>query len=325
MKQATNLLRAECKNGYNMGTIRQDEKFLQRLSAKSRGYIYNNSRYINVRAIRLDSPSQGIPFIFNQWLVGFTDGDGTFTIDRQKGGKKWNLVFKLNQAKVNGQLMHFIKICQGIGHITYTQNRVTYRVRDRNHLTNIIFPIFDAFPQKTTKYLDYLLIKEASNLIDNRNSYTTERFNEKMEIIYSKLINIRESGVEYEGSFVLTDDWLLGFWEAEGSLYIVDKAESGRPLRLSHGLGITQKKDRRILEQIRIKLVGKANVKFNRHGFYSWDSTSKIVVNKAILFFQGRLKGRKSLTFAIWKKSLNYTGDKLKESRDLIRKVIKSD
>jgi hypothetical protein len=46
---------------------------------------------------------------FNEWLVGLTDGDGTFTIDRQKNGKKWGLVFKVSQKKTNAQVLYYIK------------------------------------------------------------------------------------------------------------------------------------------------------------------------------------------------------------------------
>ena len=37
--------------------------------------------------------------IFYQWLVGFTDGDGTFSIAHQNG--KWSLAFKLSQHEYN--------------------------------------------------------------------------------------------------------------------------------------------------------------------------------------------------------------------------------
>jgi len=33
--------------------------------------------------------------LFSQWLVGFTDGDGTFSVARQNG--TWSLIFKLGQ------------------------------------------------------------------------------------------------------------------------------------------------------------------------------------------------------------------------------------
>ena len=45
--------------------------------------------------------------IFNQWLVGFTDGDGTFSINRQNKNK-WSLTFKLSQSTYNLKLLYFI-------------------------------------------------------------------------------------------------------------------------------------------------------------------------------------------------------------------------
>lgn len=110
----------------------------------------------------------------------------------------------------------------------------------------------------------------------------------------------------------------MGFWEADGSLYIVEKS----PDRLCHGLGICQKKDSYLLELIKYKFKSKANVKYNNKGFFSWDSTSKIVILRAIKLFDGKFKGHKSLRFSIWKKSLNFKGKKLKGSRDLLRKLV---
>lgn len=262
------------------------------------------------------------PFIFNHWLVGFTDGDGTFTIDRQNNGLKWNLVYKISQAKVNGQLIHFIKKNIGVGHITTDAKNITFRVRDLNSLNTKIFPIFDETPCLTSKYFDYILIKEAAKQMQNKENMSLIVFNTSMEKIYGKLKNIRESGIETNHTIKLTDDWLLGFWEAEGSLYIVKKDSGKGQERYCHGLGITQKKDRRVQELIRMKFNSKSQVRFNNHKFYSWDSTSKLVVNKVIDFLDGRQKGRKSLSFSIWKKSLNYTGARLIKSRDLMRKII---
>jgi hypothetical protein len=64
---------------------------------------------------------------FYNWLVGFIDGDGCFTIDRQnkKDGLKWNLVFKITQSKINAQLIYFIKKNLGIGHITTDTHSIT--------------------------------------------------------------------------------------------------------------------------------------------------------------------------------------------------------
>jgi len=43
---------------------------------------------------------------FEQWLVGFTDGDGTFMIDRLNNGSKWVLGFKISQDHANAQILY---------------------------------------------------------------------------------------------------------------------------------------------------------------------------------------------------------------------------
>jgi len=53
--------------------------------------------------------------LFYQWLVGFTDGDGTFSIVHQN--EKWSLTFKLSQHEYNMRLLYFIKTQLGIGNI----------------------------------------------------------------------------------------------------------------------------------------------------------------------------------------------------------------
>lgn len=53
--------------------------------------------------------------LFYQWLVGFTDGEGTFYIAYHNG--KWSLTFKLSQHEYNKRLLYFIKSQLGVGHI----------------------------------------------------------------------------------------------------------------------------------------------------------------------------------------------------------------
>ena len=45
--------------------------------------------------------------IFHQWLVGFTDADGTFSIVRQNNN--WSLIFQIGQSNYNLRVLHFIK------------------------------------------------------------------------------------------------------------------------------------------------------------------------------------------------------------------------
>jgi hypothetical protein len=56
---------------------------------------------------------------------------------------------------------------------------------------------------------------------------------------------IREEAVAYKNSLLY---WLVGFWEVEGSFYIIEKeaeAEAGND-RYVHGIGLTQKEDRHV-------------------------------------------------------------------------------
>lgn len=291
------------KNVYNMGTIRQGNKNpLQRL-----GMDPKKVNLFNVRTIQNDS--------FNNWLVGFVDGDGCFTIDRQKNGEKWNIVFKISQSKTNAQLIYKIKKELKKGRVTSDNESVTYRVRKRKDLIKTIQPLFEKFPLRTQKYYDLLLIKQALNILESPKPINLK--NEEMNEIYEKLQNNRHKSKELPLLETINTDWLVGFWEAEGSFYITVKEGE----RLCHGLGITQKKDSYLQNLIRYKLESKAKVKYNKNEFYSWDSTSKKVIAKAIKLFEGKFKGRKSLIFTIWKRSLNYKGQRLKKAQELIRKL----
>ena len=109
--------------------------------------------------------------IFYQWLVGFTDGDGTFSIVRQN--EKWSLTFKVSQSTYNLRLLYFIKKELGVGSIYIEGNGkyAHFRIRDRKVLESVIFPIFDKYPLLTSKYYNYLKFKEAYKILIN-NSLT---------------------------------------------------------------------------------------------------------------------------------------------------------
>src|SRR5882672_7796440 len=80
--------------------------------------------------------------IFHQWLVGFTDGEGTFSIVHLNN--KWSLIFKIEQNIYNIRILHFIKKQLGVGkiHIEKDGKLACFIVRDLAVLQSIIFPIF---------------------------------------------------------------------------------------------------------------------------------------------------------------------------------------
>lgn len=106
-----------------MGTIRQNcykilckyhiSKIIKRVTILQRLNVRTLSKKIITRNYCVSSiiktEHKNYPFFFYQWLVGFTDGDGTFTLDRLENGKKWVIVFKISQKSNNGQLLYYIK------------------------------------------------------------------------------------------------------------------------------------------------------------------------------------------------------------------------
>ena len=119
------------------------------------------------------------PLSFYKWLVGFTDGDGCFTIYKQ--GNKWSLIYKLSQKDTNIQQLYYIKNIQKVGHITKENTGMcSFRIRNKEHLKDVIFPIFDSYNQRTVKYYDYHIIKQAYN-IQSDNSIEKEELNLKVQ------------------------------------------------------------------------------------------------------------------------------------------------
>lgn len=220
---------------------------------------------------------------------------------------------------------------QGIGQVTESKNGIwSYRVRNKEQIKRVIFPIFDSFTLLTVKYYDYIQIKQAYDILTSHNS--KEEINRKMEEINLHLKNgpdpnykspiwkdIDCNNITSKHIPFISKHWLIGFWEAEGSFYIVKKEEG----RYAHGMGLTQKTDRQILEIIRQIFDSKAKVKDRKpkQDFYSWDSIGNNGCNLAIKYFDGYFIGRTSQKFAIWKKSIYYIGNDIIESRNLLKKL----
>lgn len=263
--------------------------------------------------------------LFYQWLVGFTDGDGTFSIAYQNG--KWSLTFKLSQHEYNGRLLHFIKSQLGVGSISVeTKTKmVNYRIRDRKILSQIIFPIFDKYPLLTSKYFNYLKFKEAYRILEDINLTKSQRDELMFNLVKKvpsgnymspawKKINNEVSNI-YEASMVMSKAWLIGFTEAEGSFYLVNKSKD----RIVHGFEITQKLDLIVLSAIGYILGIKTS---SKKTYYTVVTTNSRSIENIIKYFNNTMKGMKSFEFRVWARSyIKYKGefDKLNQIRNKIR------
>lgn len=263
--------------------------------------------------------------LFSQWLVGFTDGDGSFSIAHQNG--KWSLAFKLSQHEYNTRLLHFIKSQLGVGNINKETktNMVNYRIRDRSKLAEIIFPIFDKYPLLTSKYFYYLKFKEAYKILEDTSLTKTQK-DELMLALVKKvpsegyispawnIINNIVSNTN-EANLVMSKAWLVGFTEAEGSFYLVNKSKD----RIIHGFEITPKLDLIVLSAIGSILGIKTSSKKTYHTVVTTNSRS---IENIINYYHNTMKGMKSFEFRVWARCyVKHKGDfsKLNEIRNKIR------
>jgi LAGLIDADG endonuclease len=263
---------------------------------------------------------------FYEWLVGFTDGDGTFSVNYQNN--QWSLTFKVGQSLYNIRVLYYIKTQLGVGSINISNNEVHFRIRDKKILASIIFPIFDKYPLLTSKQYNYIKFKEIYYILENtqyskleKDSLIRDILSKSVESDYispiwqkvnNRILNSNDA------NYIMSKFWLVGFIEAEGSFYLVSKSTD----RIVHGFGISQKLDPIILEAIKVILGIKASVKYNKHGFYSLDSTNSRSIENIISYFNKTFKGMKSLEYKIWTRSYRkHKGDfqSLNKIRDRIR------
>lgn len=266
---------------------------------------------------------------FEQWLVGMTDGDGTFCIVRQNG--KWNLAYKITQSRYNLRVLYYIKKQLGVGSVTKDNTKGQFFIRDRKKLETVIFPIFDKYPLLTSKFFNYLKFKQAFYILENA-SLTKDEKDQKLFALKDQPIPENYISPSWNNANlplksindinnVMTKPWLVGFIEAEGSFYLVSKD----PTRIVHGFGLTQKLDSIVLEGIKLTLHIPTAVNFKaKHNFYLLDTTNSRAIENTIKYFHNTMKGMKSVEYRIWARSYaKHKGDspKLSEIRDILRKL----
>jgi len=269
---------------------------------------------------------------WEQWLVGFTDGDGNFHISHQ--GDKWGLSYKLSQSRYNLRVLHYIKKQLGVGSITKDGTKGQYFIRDRKIIETVIIPIFDKYPLLTTKYFDYVKLKKALVILNNT-SLSKEDKNLKLLAIKNSKANSDYISPAWNNAIlpltdvssinnVMSKSWLVGFIEAEGSFYLTNKDSN----RIVHGFGLTQKLDKVVLDGIGIMLHISNPVRFKElHNHYILDTTNSRAIENIILFFKDTMKGVKSLEYRIWARSyVKNKGDynKLLNVRNMVRKLRKN-
>ena len=269
---------------------------------------------------------------FEQWLVGFTDGDGNFSITHQ--GDKWGLSYKLTQSRYNLRLLYYVKKQLGMGSVTKDNTKGQFFIRDRKAIETVILPIFDKYPLLTSKYFDYSRFKLALGVLNNVSLSKQDRDTKLLNLKNLKLPDNYKSPAWNHVDLplksvnslrgIMSKPWLVGFIEAEGSFYLTSKDSK----RIVHGFGITQKLDELVLKAIGLTLHIANPVRYKEiHNHYILDTTNSRAIENIIVYFKDTMKGVKSLEYRIWARSYNNNKgdyDKLHKIRDMVRKLRKN-
>ena len=242
---------------------------------------------------------------FCQWLVGVTDGDGTFHFSEQNPGK-WIFYFKISQSSYNLRLLYYIKKMLGVGEVRVaTDGMAEFRIRDTKLLLQHIIPLFDQHRLLTSKYFNYDLFKQG--LLTTANSSLTtdqkhaildelKRQIRPRDYISPQWSNSPRPMSLLDAENIMSKAWLVGFTEAEGSFYLFTKG----PERMVHAFEITQKLDRIVLDAAALLLGARVRVK-NTYCTVYVDTARDIPA--IVAFYHNTMKGMKSLEYRIWARS----------------------
>ena len=128
-----------------------------------------------------------------QWIVGFVDGEGCFSVSINKNdtmttGFQVLPEFTVVQHKQDIKVLYALKDYFGCGVVRVnrkdkTSTRMAYRVRGLTHLLDIISPFFMKHQFKTYKNVEFRKFRQVLLIMQDERHLTLEGINEIRQII----------------------------------------------------------------------------------------------------------------------------------------------
>ena len=255
---------------------------------------------------------------FGWWLVGITDSDGGFCIEKSGEGK-YVWVYYIDQHKYNERLLIYVKKVLGVGSISDSgRDMRKFRVRKREELKNIIIPLFRQLNLLTSKMYKFNVWVEALEIMES--NLTRE---EKIKRIGNKREEMRRIPKGYKSKMweeveitkkekikgVMNRHWIGGFTEGDGIFYITKKGGD----RISLGYGIIQRGDKHVLECIRKILCISARV-VEKGEYNKLDTTNRRTIEGIKRYYRDLMISKKDVEYKIWAKA-GYYMEKGKKGR----------
>jgi cytochrome c oxidase subunit 3 len=189
--------------------------------------FYSSNNISNLGTLRTDCNKKKINSdkVFLEWLVGFTDAEGNFSITirdyprfiKNKTEinimpKYVNLTYQIGMHINHLSTLKYIQKELKCGNISISKNKCNFYISDFNSIINTVIPIFNDFQLNSTKYSKFNIFKNAANIIRSKNHLTYEGLS---DLIYLKDIMHKEPYCP--DIFNITDNWLIGFMEGDAT------------------------------------------------------------------------------------------------------------
>ena len=127
-----------------------------------------------------------------QWIVGFVDGEGCFHVginahEEMTAGYQILPEFTVVQHERDVQILHALKAFFGCGVVRKNHgDRMAFRVRGKEHLSEIIIPFFEKHPLKSKKRMDFEIFRDILKLMCDGRHLTLEGV-EEIKAMASKM------------------------------------------------------------------------------------------------------------------------------------------
>lgn len=172
---------------------------------------------------------------FLQWFIGFTDGEGYFLISFNNKGHcafKFEIGLHRNPPPLlrkggggdDKGALDFIHKELEMGKVWVRDNKAFFTVIRKNEINSLI-GIFTKYPLKSSKGLNFLDFKKAFELYTSH-KLTKEILNQ-IESIKKNMNSLRTNydmkDYYKQNDLIISAYWLLGFIEAEGSFFVINR------------------------------------------------------------------------------------------------------
>ena len=241
---------------------------------------YNFDQFNKQYEIHFSKKRPEIQFLI--WLIGFTEGDGSFVIAKTRN----SLQFVITQSSEDVEILNYIQTNLGFGKVIKQGSRTSrYIVQDLNHLYLI------------------LLLFNGNIILPSRK----DRFKAFLEVYNQKVLKGKIKGlqtIKYQISNILpslNNSWLTGFTDAEGC-FTVSFLQGSNAFRIRYIVSQKGEINLPILSQIILLFKAGAIEAHSQKSNYSYIlSGEKSCYSIYDYFHNFPLKSKKAHSFKLWK------------------------